>query len=52
MTVQDIKTYAESLGYSFSDEDAQDVIDSRPSWFTGQETVEQAVQDYLDAFGG
>lgn len=52
MTIQTIKDCAEALGYSFDDEDAQDVLDTRPYWFSGQETVEQAVQDYLDAFGG
>lgn len=43
---------AEKLGYEFTLEDAQDVIDSKPSWATWEETEADAVADYIDAFGG
>jgi hypothetical protein len=40
------------LGYAFTLEDAQDVIDTKPSWYTGEETVREAVEDYIEAFWG
>lgn len=35
---------------TFTEADAQDVIDTKPEW-AGYETVEQAVADYINAFG-
>jgi hypothetical protein len=52
MTPNEIIKVAYALGYTFTLEDAQDVIDSRPSWSTTNETPLEAVQDYLNAFGG
>jgi hypothetical protein len=40
------------LGYAFTLEDAQDVIDTKPSWHHGEETVREAVEDYIEAFWG
>jgi hypothetical protein len=42
---------AYKLGYTFTLEDAQDVIDTKPSWYHGVETEASAVADYIDAFG-
>ena len=43
---------AQIMGYKFSLLDAEDVINSKPSWFTDQETEAEAVADYINAFGG
>ena len=43
---------ASKLGYTFSLKDAQDVIDSKPSWYMFEETEKQAIADYIDAYGG
>lgn len=43
---------AEKMGYDFTLEDAQDVIDTKPSWARWEETEAEAVADYIDAFGG
>jgi precorrin-4 methylase len=43
---------AAALGYEFTIEDAQNVIDTKPQWFTDEETEAEAVADYIDAFGG
>lgn len=46
LTVRGIISYAESLGYKLTEEDADHIIaTSYPT-----ETVEEAVNDYLDAF--
>lgn len=50
MSIQEIIQCARELGYTFDEETAQDVIDTKPSWFTEGETILQAVNDYLDAF--
>jgi hypothetical protein len=50
MTLQDIMDAAKALGYTFDEATAQDVLDTKPTWFTENETTEQAVNDYLDAF--
>jgi len=50
MTLQDIIQCAKELGYTFDEATAQDVLDTKPLWFTEDETVQQAVNDYLDAF--
>ena len=42
---------AYKLGYNFTLEDAQDVIDTKPTWYHGVETEAEAVADYIDAFG-
>lgn len=42
---------AEKLGYNFTLEDAQDVLDTKPSWYHGVETEAEAVADYIDAYG-
>ena len=52
MDLQKIIEEAEKRGYIFTTIDAQDVIDTKPAWFTDDETEAQAVADYLDAFGG
>ena len=52
MDLQKIIEEARKLGREFTLEDAQDVIDTKPTWFTDDETEAQAVQDYIDAFGG
>jgi hypothetical protein len=43
---------AEKLGYNFTLEDAQDVIDTKPPGCTKVETEASAVADYIDAYGG
>jgi hypothetical protein len=52
MNLDKIIEEAKKLGYVFNIEDAQDVIDTKPSWFTEDETEADAVADYIDAFGG
>lgn len=52
MNLDKIIEEAKKLGYTFTIEDAQDVIDTKPSWFTEHETEADAVADYIDAFGG
>ena len=52
MNLQKIVEEAGKLGYQFTLEDAQDVIDTKPNWFYDVETEAEAVQDYIDAFGG
>lgn len=43
---------AEKLGYTFTLEDAQDVINTKPPGCTKVETEAEAVADYIDAYGG
>lgn len=43
---------AYKLGYTFTEEDAQDVIDTKPEWYHGEETEAEAVEDYINAYGG
>ena len=43
---------ARKLGREFTLEDAQDVIDTKPSWAKWEETEADAAADYIDAFGG
>jgi hypothetical protein len=50
MTTQEIIKCASELGYTFDEATAQDVLNTKPSWFTEEETVLQAVNDYLDAY--
>jgi len=50
-TIQDIINYASTLGLIFTVEDAQDVIDTKPQWYKGTETAQEAVDDYLEAYG-
>ena len=50
-TIQDIIDYASSLGLVFTVEDAQDVIDTKPNWYLGTETAQEAVDDYLECYG-
>jgi DNA phosphorothioation-dependent restriction protein DptG len=52
MDLQKIIEEAAKRGYTFDLQDAQDVIDTKPLWFTDDETEAQAVADYIDAFGG
>jgi hypothetical protein len=52
MNLDKIIEEAQKLGYTFTMEEAQDVIDTKPSWFTEDETEADAVADYIDAFGG
>jgi hypothetical protein len=46
MTHEQLKQYSESIGYTLNDEDCEDIIQTS---YIG-ETVEQAVNDYLDAY--
>lgn len=48
----DIIEEAKKHNREFTLEDAQDVLDTKPTWYHGEETVEEAVADYIDAFGG
>lgn len=50
-SLEDIKAYADKLGYIFSDADAQDVKDTAPSWWPA-ENLSEAVDDYIAAFVG
>jgi hypothetical protein len=51
MTLREIKQCAYlQFNVIFTNQDAQDVIDTKPDWI-GQETVLEAVSDYLEAFG-
>ena len=52
MNLRDIKqcAYIEH-NVIFTDDDAQDVIDTAPEWIVGKESVSEAVADYLQAFG-
>lgn len=50
LNLQEIKDYASTLDLVFSDEDAQDVLDTQSIWY-GSETVKEAVDDYINAFG-
>ena len=52
MDLQKIIKEAGKLGYQFTLTDAQDVIDTKPNWFYDIETEAEAVQDYINAFGG
>ena len=52
MDLHKIIEEANKLGYTFTLEDAQDVIDTKPNWFRETETEASAVQDYINAFGG
>jgi hypothetical protein len=52
LDLQIIIAEAYKLGYTFTEEDAQDVIDTKPSWYHGEETEAEAVEDYINAYGG
>jgi regulatory protein YycI of two-component signal transduction system YycFG len=52
MNLQKIIEEADKLGYQFTLKDTQDVLDTKPNWCIGVETEAEAVQDYIDAFGG
>jgi hypothetical protein len=54
LNLQIIIAEAYKLGYTFTEEDAQDVIDTKPSWYRGEETEAEAeaVEDYINAYGG
>jgi hypothetical protein len=47
ITIEEIKSHTKTLNLIFSDEDCQYIIDTS---YEG-ETVEEAVDDYLRAFG-
>jgi hypothetical protein len=51
MTLQEIKDYAASIGLVFTDRDAQLVIDTKPDWCDIEETVQEAVDDFISAYG-
>jgi hypothetical protein len=51
MTLQEIKDYAASIGITFTDEDAQQVIDTKPEWDNSVETAQEAVDDFIAAYG-
>ena len=46
MNYEEIKEYARTLGYEFSDEDCAEII--RTSY--AEETISEAVHDFLDAY--
>jgi hypothetical protein len=50
-TIQEIIDYASTLGLVFTIEDAQDVLDTKPEWYIGTETAQEAVDDYIEAYG-
>lgn len=52
MDLNKIIIEAQKLGYTMTLEDAQDVIDTKPSWYRAEETEAEAVADYINAFGG
>lgn len=52
LNLQIIIEEAGKLGYEFTLEDAQDVINTFPSWAKWEETEAEAVEDYINAFGG
>lgn len=52
LDLNEIIAEARKYGREFTLEDAQDVIDTKPSWARWDETVEEAVADYINAFGG
>ena len=52
LDLNEIIAEARKYGREFTLADAQDVIDTKPSWEKWEETVEEAVADYIDAFGG
>jgi hypothetical protein len=52
MNLNKIIEEAYKLGYTFTLEDAQAVIDTKPEWFHEEETEAEAVADYIDAYGG
>lgn len=49
-TLAQIQECALNLGYTFSDQDAQDLKDTACAWW-GEETVEEAITDYINAYG-
>jgi len=51
LTLQEIKDYAASIGITFTDEDAQQVIDTKPEWDNSVETAQEAVDDFIAAYG-
>jgi hypothetical protein len=51
LTLQEIKDYAASIGLTFTDEDAQQVIDTKPEWDNSVETAQEAVDDFIAAYG-
>jgi len=50
-TIQSIIDYASTLGLVFTVEDAQDVLNTKPEWYIGTETAQEAVDDYIESFG-
>jgi hypothetical protein len=50
-TIQEIIDYASTLGLVFTVEVAQDVLDTKPEWYIGTETAQEAVDDYIEAYG-
>lgn len=51
LSIQKIIQEAALLGYTFSVEDAQCVIDSKPDWDKTTETEAEAVADFINAYG-
>jgi hypothetical protein len=49
-SLEQIQDCALNLGYTFSDQDAQDLKDTASDWW-GEETVEEAINDYINAYG-
>jgi len=51
VTDRQIIAYAKTLGYTFDKKDAQNVRNTACAWW-GTEILQDAVQDYINAFGG
>ena len=51
-TLLNIIEEAKNYNMVFTLADAQDVLNTKPEWYHGEETVEEAVADYIDAYGG
>ena len=52
LDIQKIIEEAKKRGYTFTETDAQDVINTKPLWFNEEESESEAVEDYLNAYGG
>ena len=52
ITLLDIIDEAKNYNVEFTLEDAQDVLDTKPNWYHGKESIQEAVADYIDAFVG
>jgi len=49
-TIEDVQQYAAAIGFNFSGWDCEDVFNTA-AWYNGDETVAEAIEDYIDAYG-